>query len=556
MAVSTASNQTSVVLTSTTQAIPISFPFFADSDLVVVRTDQATLSDTTLAITTHYTVTGGNGATGTVTIINGAAIGDTITIFRSIPYTQTTELEEGDPLPSAVLEQRLDRLTIQILQVKAIAERALRLGETSPAIGAGDIKDPTSKFLGFDASDQLQAYTSAQMQSLIGLTVTASATAVWADATARALEVPAYVGQMGLQLDTNATYRAHGLLAGDWTLLDRLDPANNLSDVENTATARANLETLQDADDVITSAYLATDSVTADAIAAGVVGADELAGAAVGEAQLSNGAVTESKIGAGAVTVDKLGANSVTSTKLSDNSVTFAKFATQAAHTMLLNHTSGTAVPTATKVSALAEEAAPASGDWLFGEASGGAIRKFDVGKLQTGWVLQSSATLSNDSSADFTDLDATSVHVFVLTNLVPVTDSDALAMRVSDDNGSSFESGSSDYKWCQWRFNSNAATGSVEDDADGELHLADGVGSGSGEHGVCGLVQVYGAGEASYKTGISAEIMFWYSSGYSNGIAFTGAYETAGAINGVRFFLGAATWRTGKIGKFTIREN
>lgn len=43
---------------------------------------------------------------------------------------------------------------------------------------------------------------------------------------------------------------------------------------------------------------------------------------------------------------------------------------------------SGSNVCTWTKTSALTEETAPAAGDWLLGEESGGAVRKFDVSKL------------------------------------------------------------------------------------------------------------------------------------------------------------------------------
>lgn len=375
MAVSTASNQTSVVLTSTTQAIPISFPFFDEDDLVVIRTDQTTLGDTTLSITTHYTISGGEGNTGTVTMIGGAAnVGDTITVYRSIPYTQTTELEEGDPLPSSALEQRLDRLTIQIQQVKAIAERALRLGETSPAIGAADLKDPTSKFLAFDANDRLTGYTAAQAAALLALSGETNAVAVWADDAARTLEVPTVVGQLGIQLDTGDLYRAIDLVAGSWTAFDMLLAGNNLSDLDDVPTARTNLGALSASAGAVDTANLAANAVTTAKITDGNVTADKLSGAAVTTAKLSNLNVTEGKLADGAVAT----------AKMADNAVTLAKLQQLAAFSLLLNNTSGTANPTNSKVSDLTEESAPGDGDWLLGEESSGALRKINVATLQS----------------------------------------------------------------------------------------------------------------------------------------------------------------------------
>jgi len=52
------------------------------------------------------------------------------------------------------------------------------------------------------------------------------------------------------------------------------------------------------------------------------------------------------------------------------------------AYTLFMNNTAGTAGPTDTKISSLTEEATPASGDWLLGEESGGALRKFNVANI------------------------------------------------------------------------------------------------------------------------------------------------------------------------------
>lgn len=234
-----------MVLTSTTQAVPYSYPFWDPADLIVVKTDQDTLADTPLSLTTHYTISGGNGASGTVTLVDGAAaIGDTLTVYRQIPYTQTTDLEEGDPLPSAALEQRLDRLTVQIQQVKSLVDRALRLGETSPEIAPGDIKLPASKFLGFNADSALTAYTAEQMLTQIALSNEVYVTGYWMDDAARATTEPDFVGQLGVQLDTGALYRATGLTAGSWAEYDML-LASTANNVANSNLTQASAHTLK-----------------------------------------------------------------------------------------------------------------------------------------------------------------------------------------------------------------------------------------------------------------------------------------------------------------------
>ena len=62
-----------------TTVFPTTFIFDSASDLVVVLTDTNGV-DTTQTITTHYTVTGGAGSTGTVTMLTAPATGQYLTI--------------------------------------------------------------------------------------------------------------------------------------------------------------------------------------------------------------------------------------------------------------------------------------------------------------------------------------------------------------------------------------------------------------------------------------------------------------------------------------------
>lgn len=224
MPVSTTTNQTAVVLATTSDVIPISFPFFDASDLVVIKTDADDGEDTTLTISTHYTVSGGSGSTGSVTMSGHAslAVGDTITVVRSVPYTQAVDLEEGDPLPSNTLERALDKLTVLVQQVSAKVARCFRVGSTSPAPDEATILDLSNKILGGNSSGDLVALTGAQATNLLNLpaTVVDRPTKVFADAATRAAAVPDFTGQLGIQLDASngdQVYISTATTAGSWT---------------------------------------------------------------------------------------------------------------------------------------------------------------------------------------------------------------------------------------------------------------------------------------------------------------------------------------------------
>lgn len=129
--------------------------FYDDSDLVVTTTIIATGVDTTLTLTTDYTVTGGEGAAGSVTLVAGAlASTKRITIARAIPYTQPDEFVEGENILAETIETRFDKATIQTQQVKEIADRGLKFPVSDPSTLVPTLPSAAaraSKVLAFDA---------------------------------------------------------------------------------------------------------------------------------------------------------------------------------------------------------------------------------------------------------------------------------------------------------------------------------------------------------------------------------------------------------------------
>ena len=72
MTIATTTNRATFTGTGAQTALSIPFKWYASSDLVVTKRTTATGAESTLTLDSHYSVTGGNGATGTVTVISGA----------------------------------------------------------------------------------------------------------------------------------------------------------------------------------------------------------------------------------------------------------------------------------------------------------------------------------------------------------------------------------------------------------------------------------------------------------------------------------------------------
>lgn len=122
------------------------FKIWDDSDLDVIITSAGGV-ETQLTLTTDYTVTGaGVDAGGTIVLVdpaNDAPSGSTLTVMRDVPYTQETDYTEGDDFPAEAHEDALDKLLMQILQLKDRTDRSLLLNRSSTYTGL-TLPDPVA----------------------------------------------------------------------------------------------------------------------------------------------------------------------------------------------------------------------------------------------------------------------------------------------------------------------------------------------------------------------------------------------------------------------------
>ena len=106
----------------TQTSFAVTFIFFDDADLNVY------VDGVLKTLASDYTVTGGDGATGTVTIsVTGASGGSSVVVTRSIALERTSDFPTSGPFQVDALNTELDRLTGIVADLEDKADRGLQL---------------------------------------------------------------------------------------------------------------------------------------------------------------------------------------------------------------------------------------------------------------------------------------------------------------------------------------------------------------------------------------------------------------------------------------------
>jgi hypothetical protein len=203
--------------TSTSYAVP--FVFQENSHLAATAKVTATGVENAVTLANHTGAGDVNG--GTVTTSVAVPATSTLTIYRTVPVTQTTSYAEGGDFPAASHERALDKLTQIAQQNRRAISSTFRVTEGSGA--KNELVAVANTLIGLDANNQPKAMTISEVKTFLALSgVTLSVSAgmkTFADAGERALAVPEFVGQLGTQRDTGIAYVATGSTAGSWTTL-------------------------------------------------------------------------------------------------------------------------------------------------------------------------------------------------------------------------------------------------------------------------------------------------------------------------------------------------
>lgn len=149
--------------------------FFDDADLTVYVVNDTTGAVETLVLDTDYTVSGGDGTTGTVDTSAGSspygapATGTTLAIVRDLAITQESNFVNNDSSDAEVAEDAIDRLTMIAQQLDARIDRSFVLPDSDTSGASTEIPAPTAtSLIGWDGTGLvLQNYTTDDLDTAL-----------------------------------------------------------------------------------------------------------------------------------------------------------------------------------------------------------------------------------------------------------------------------------------------------------------------------------------------------------------------------------------------------
>jgi hypothetical protein len=209
---------------STVTPYPVPFYFFDAGDIRVFLLPDGG-SETELIEGTDFTVTGaGNENGGEVTTAVAYDATNKLTIVREVDPTQLTVYDENDKFPAKSHERALDKLTMVVQQALRAVSRSLRFTDSFP--GGASFAPTVNTVLGISGVGNARTFNQSELATWLNLQIPGiigQPTMTFADAGERAIAIPEFIGQVGLQRDTPSLWVSTGLTAGDWVVV--FDPS-------------------------------------------------------------------------------------------------------------------------------------------------------------------------------------------------------------------------------------------------------------------------------------------------------------------------------------------
>lgn len=185
-----------IAYTATAGQTVFAVPFvFHDEDHLEIY-----VNDVLKTLSTHYTTSGaGDEVGGTITLVTGATVGDSIVIERVLPYELTAHIPTSGDLDIPAINLLFSLSTMMLQQAVADLPRSLR----QPASDADDLDalpiaaTRASKYLAFDADGQpslVLSVSSAVSATAFMLTLLDDTTAAAARATLGITDQSSYTG--------------------------------------------------------------------------------------------------------------------------------------------------------------------------------------------------------------------------------------------------------------------------------------------------------------------------------------------------------------------------
>lgn len=160
----------------------IGFYYASSAEILVTKTTSAG-AESTLTLTTDYTLTGAGTSSGTLLLITALASGETLTIERRSDLTQTLDLNRGGKIDATLLEAALDKLTRIVQDLYGRIQRSIEFYKDD-AEGSGAFNARGNRISNLATpTGSTDAVTKGYADTIIN-TASASATAAAASATA------------------------------------------------------------------------------------------------------------------------------------------------------------------------------------------------------------------------------------------------------------------------------------------------------------------------------------------------------------------------------------
>ena len=164
MTVSATTNTVSYTGDASATDFAVTFPFLGtggSSELVVIERVISTGVETTKTYTSHYTITGGSGNTGTVIAASAPAATVEWHIQRGTNQTQLTDYVANDPFAAETHEAALDRLAMIAQELQVEINRCIKFpaSDASLASTLDSSVDRANKTFGFNATGAVQLLT-------------------------------------------------------------------------------------------------------------------------------------------------------------------------------------------------------------------------------------------------------------------------------------------------------------------------------------------------------------------------------------------------------------
>ncbi|BAQ86167.1 putative phage tail fiber protein [uncultured Mediterranean phage uvMED] len=159
MTISTTIIKSSYSGNGSTTAFTYNFKITDQDDIqVIIRSANGT--ETVKTLSTHYTVAGVGGNSGTVTFQSGhiPVNGETVLLRRATPKTQAMDLIDNDPMSADTIETAHDKVISITQELQEQIDRSIKLSRTNTMTSTEFTVDATNranKILAFDSAGEI-----------------------------------------------------------------------------------------------------------------------------------------------------------------------------------------------------------------------------------------------------------------------------------------------------------------------------------------------------------------------------------------------------------------